>query len=146
VRAALSQSSDVRLTACSRQGILRLDRRAPAARPTAPPRALTSWSSKPWIGSPTQACAKIQVCSDCQDSLRQQSRRMVALLVDSLRYKARALRPVSFRLGSKPRRAWQLSTEAVRKRGEFLRLAEQSEILRGFLDSERPEGSKKRTK
>jgi hypothetical protein len=38
------------------------------------------------------------------------------------------------------------STEAVRKRGEFLRLAEQSEILRGFLDSERPEGSKKRTK
>jgi hypothetical protein len=37
-------------------------------------------------------------------------------------------------------------TEAVRKRDEFLRLAEQSEILRGFLDSERPEGSKKRTK
>jgi hypothetical protein len=36
--------------------------------------------------------------------------------------------------------------EAVRKRDEFLRLAEQSEILRGFLDSERPEGSKKRTK
>jgi hypothetical protein len=38
------------------------------------------------------------------------------------------------------------STEAARKRGEFLRLAEQSEILRGFLDSERPEDSKKRTK
>jgi hypothetical protein len=36
--------------------------------------------------------------------------------------------------------------EAVRKRDEFLRLAEQSEVLRGFLDSERPEGSKKRTK
>jgi hypothetical protein len=40
----------------------------------------------------------------------------------------------------------QQRVEAVRKRGEFLRLAEQSEILRGFLDSERPEGSKKRTK
>ena len=40
----------------------------------------------------------------------------------------------------------QIWIEAVRKRGEYLRLAEQSEILRGFLDSERPEGSKKRTK
>jgi hypothetical protein len=39
-----------------------------------------------------------------------------------------------------------LTTEAVRKHGDFLRLAEQSEILRDFLASERSEGSKKRTK
>jgi hypothetical protein len=39
-----------------------------------------------------------------------------------------------------------LSAEAVRKHGDFLRLAEQSEILRDFLASERSEGSKKRTK
>jgi len=38
-----------------------------------------------------------------------------------------------------------LSTEAVRKRGEVRRLAEHSEILYDFLDSERSEGSKKRT-
>jgi hypothetical protein len=38
------------------------------------------------------------------------------------------------------------STEAVRKQGEFLRLAEQNEILRDFFASERAEGSKKRTK
>jgi hypothetical protein len=31
----------------------------------------------------------------------------------------------------------------VRKHGEFLRLAEQSEILRDFFASERTEGSKK---
>jgi len=34
------------------------------------------------------------------------------------------------------------TTEAVRKRGEFLRRAEQSEILRDFLGSERPEARK----
>jgi hypothetical protein len=39
-----------------------------------------------------------------------------------------------------------LTAEAVRKHGDFLRLAEQSEILRDFLASERSEGSKKRTK
>jgi hypothetical protein len=38
------------------------------------------------------------------------------------------------------------SAEAVRKHGDFLRLAEQSEILRDFLASERSEGLKKRTK
>jgi hypothetical protein len=38
------------------------------------------------------------------------------------------------------------TTEAVRKHGGFLRLAEQTEILRDFFASERPEGSKKRTK
>jgi hypothetical protein len=39
-----------------------------------------------------------------------------------------------------------LTTEAVRKHGEFLQLAEQSKILRDFFGSERSEGSKKRTK
>jgi hypothetical protein len=38
------------------------------------------------------------------------------------------------------------SNEAVRKHGEFLRLAEQREVLRDFSASERSEGSKKRTK
>jgi hypothetical protein len=40
----------------------------------------------------------------------------------------------------------RVQAEAVRKHGDFLRLAEQSEILRDFLASERSEGSKKRTK
>jgi hypothetical protein len=39
-----------------------------------------------------------------------------------------------------------LSAEAVRKRGEFLRLVEQIGILRGFFASERSESPKKRTK
>jgi hypothetical protein len=56
-------------------------------------------------------------------------------------------RPVSAKTGH-CRRLGELvnSTEAVRKHGDFLRLAEQSEILRDFLASERSEGSKKRTK
>ena len=43
-------------------------------------------------------------------------------------------------------RVGALSAEAVGKHGEFLRLAEQREVLRDFSASERSEGSKKRTK
>jgi hypothetical protein len=91
---------DVSPTACSRQA-------HPAARSTGPgcvtyraAMRTDEWSRKPRIGSPTHACAKIQVCSDCQDGLRQRSRRMPALLVDGLRYKALPFGRVVARLGS----------------------------------------------